>query len=69
MIDGETDKAPYAIRPLIQRKAKAQQQPQLVGAAPILEMFMMREYTHSELIDSAARYQDKGKESKASGIG
>lgn len=55
MIDSEIDKSPYAIQPLMQRKAKAQQQPQLVVAAPIQEMFMMTEYTPSELIDSAAR--------------
>lgn len=53
MIDSEMDKIP-----LIQRKTKTeQQQPQQVGQSPIQETFMMREYTHTELVDIPASFQ------------
>ena len=59
MIDSETDEMSGDIQPLIQEKAKAhQQQPQ----PPIQEMFIMREYMPAELIDIAAKFQQKARE-------
>lgn len=62
VIESEMDKMPGAIRPLIQREAKAEQQPpQPVGQPPIQEIVMTREYTATELTDIAAKFQQKAR--------
>ena len=63
MIDSEMDKVPGAVWSLIQRKAKAQQQPSQAAGKPLVqEMSMMREYTPTEFIDIAAKFQQKARE-------
>lgn len=57
MIDSKTDEMPHVSDLyVIQMKAKAQQQqPHPVGLPPIKKMFLMREYTPIELIDTVAK--------------
>lgn len=50
-----------AIQALIQRKARAQQQPQPTVQPPVRKMFMMREYTPTELTNIAATLQQKAR--------
>ena len=62
VIDSETDDTPHAIGPVIQRKAKTQQQqPQPVRQPPIQETYLMREYMLTELIDKIIKFQRKAR--------
>lgn len=45
-----------AFHPLTQKKAKTQQQPQPTEQPSTQEMFMMREYTPAEIIDTTAKF-------------
>ena len=50
VIDSETDDTPHAIGPVIQRKAKTQQQqPQPVRQPPIQETYLMRNLTKENM--------------------
>lgn len=61
-IDNKIDETLYAIQPPQKRKAGTQQQqPRPAGQHPVQETFMMREYTPSEFIDVAAKFQQKGR--------
>lgn len=63
VIDSETDEMLGAIQPLIKEKAKAQeQQSQPAEQSLIQEKFLMREYMPAELIDIAAKFQQKARE-------
>ena len=53
---------PWAIQFLIQRTAKAKQQPPYAAGWPLIqEAFLMREYTPAELADIAAKFQPKAR--------
>lgn len=53
VIDSETDETAHAVWLLTQRKTKAgQEQPQPEGQFSIWEMFMVRDSTPTELIDT-----------------
>lgn len=63
VIDTETDEILGAIQSLIKEKAKAQeQQSQPAKQSLIQERFLMREYMPAELIDIAAKFQQKARE-------
>lgn len=63
VIDTETDEMLGAIQSLIKEKAKAQeQQSQPAKQSLIQEKFLMREYMPAELIDIAAKFQQKARE-------
>ena len=56
VIDSEVGRAPHVTRPLIQRKAKAQQrQPPLAIQPPVQETSRMREYTPLSLFTQLPR--------------
>lgn len=45
--------------PPVHRETKAQPPPQPVGQPPVQEMFLVREYTPTELIDTTAKFCKK----------
>ena len=63
VIDSGTNKMPRAVQPLKQRKATAPRQPQLVGQPPTERNDSRRECTPSELIDTAAKFQQRARKS------
>lgn len=57
VIDSEMEEMPHAVRLLVRREAKAQQQqPQSSGQPPTQEMCVMREYIPAELTDLATKF-------------
>lgn len=59
----EVNETPHAVQPRVQRKAKAPQRPQPAGWPPTEETFTKRECTSTELIDTAAKFQQKARAS------
>ena len=63
VIDSETDEMLGAMQPLIKEKAKTQEQYQTAKQPLIQEKFLMREYMSAKLIDIAAKFQQRTRES------
>ena len=64
VIDSETDEMLGDIQPLIKEKAKTQEQQYQRAKQPLIqEKFLMREYMPAKLIDIAAKFQQKTRES------
>lgn len=58
VIDSGDDRAPYADRPLIQRKAESTAKAMPTSStSPVQETFRMKEYTPSELFHTEANSQ------------
>ena len=64
VIDSETDEMLSAMQPLIKEKAKTQEQQYQTAKQPLIrEKFLMREYMPAKIIDIAAKFQQRTRES------